>query len=597
MPIHVLPPDVAAKIAAGEVIERPVSVAKELLENALDAGAGDIRVEIAQGGRRLVRVSDDGSGIPADQVELAFARHATSKLRSAEELYTVRTLGFRGEALASIAAVSRLTLSTRAADEEVGTLLRLEGGAMAHREPHGRPRGTMVQVENLFFNTPARLKFLRSDTTEAAHIARLATSYALAYPEKRLTLQNNDRLIVRTTGTGRLLDVIMAIYGLDVAEAMLAVGEIPADEALPPDLESGIRVWGHVSAPDLHRAGRRDLTLLVNRRWIQDNSLSYAITEAYRTLLPQGRFPLAVIHIEMPPGDVDVNIHPTKREVRFRHEREVFAAVQRSVRATLLAQRPVPAMHVSSPASSPAWHGAPPLSRPTAEQSRMALEFQRPADRPPLDALRRAPEGESRPSERLPMLRVVGQVAQTYIIAEGPGGMYLIDQHAAHERIRYEELAAQSGAQAVTAQELLDPLTVELSPQQATLLENHLDVLASFGFDIAPFGGNTFVIKSVPTTLAGEDVVAAVGEIVDAAVEARGHSSAPIADAFTWREQALITLACHTAVRAGQTLSHDEMRDLVRQLERATLPHTCPHGRPTIIHLSQAQLEKEFRRR
>ncbi|MGI5917385.1 MAG: DNA mismatch repair endonuclease MutL [Anaerolineae bacterium] len=594
MPIHVLPPDVAAKIAAGEVIERPVSVAKELLENALDADATDIRIEIAQGGRRLVRVSDNGCGIPADQVELAFARHATSKLRTAEELYTIRTLGFRGEALASIAAVSRLTLSTRAADEAVGTVLRLEGGEIVHREPQGRPQGTVVQVENLFYNTPARLKFLRSDTTEASHIARLATSYALAYPEKRITLQNNDRLVLRSTGTGHLLDVLLAVYGLDVVESMMEVGEVPEDETAPAGRGEGIRVWGYTSAPDMHRAGRRDLTLLVNRRWIQDNALAYAITEAYRTLLPQGRFPLAVIHIEMPPEDVDVNIHPTKREVRFRHEREVFAAVQRAVRATLLSQHPVPSMHVSSgPAASSAQGHAATWSphHPTPEQARLGLEFQRPADRPPLDILRRAPETADRPTERLPMLRVVGQVAQTYIIAEGPGGMYLIDQHAAHERIRYEALSTQLAAIDVATQELMDPLPVELSPRQATLLEDHLDVLTSFGFDIAPFGGNTFMVKSVPNNLVGEDIGAALAEIVDAAIE--GQRSA----GFSWREQALITLSCHTAVRAGQTLSHEEMRDLVRQLERATLPHTCPHGRPTIIHLSQAQLEKEFRRR
>jgi len=272
MPIQKLSPQVAAKIAAGEVVERPASVVKELVENAIDADASEIRIEIAQGGRRLISVSDDGCGIPAAEVELAFARHATSKLSSIDDLYRVQTLGFRGEALASIAAVSRLSLSTRTAEEEVGTLIRLEGGEITLREAQGRPPGTRIQVENLFYNTPARLKFLRSDATEAGHIARLVTSYALAYPAKRVTLQNKGRLVLRTMGTGEIFDTLVAIYGLDIAEQML--------EIKPPEAEEAhIRVWGYVGAPALHRGNRRDIIFFVNHRWIQDNSLSYAVSQ------------------------------------------------------------------------------------------------------------------------------------------------------------------------------------------------------------------------------------------------------------------------------------------------------------------------------
>lgn len=578
MPIRVLPPDVATRIAAGEVIERPASVAKELFENAIDAGADHVQIEMARGGRRLIRVTDNGCGIPAAEVELAFARHATSKLSSADELYRVRTLGFRGEALASIAAVSRLTLSTRVAGEEVGTLLRLEGGSVVSREAYGRPQGTTVQVENLFFNTPARLKFLRSDTTEAGHIARLASSYALAYPEKRITLHNNARLVVRTEGTGQLFDAVVTIYGLDVAEQMLQIEPPEPERAL-------VRVWGYVGAPSLHRSNRRDITFFVNRRWIQDASLSYAVSEAYRTLLPSGRHPMAVLNIELPCEDVDVNIHPTKREVRFRHGRDVFAAVQKAVRATLMAQHPVPVVTVS-PTALDTWrqHQPFPGRRPrVSEQSRMALDLHRTGEASsPGRFAAQAPQ-------RLPMLRVLGQVAQTYIIAEGPGGVYLIDQHAAHERIRYEELQAQRARKEVASQKLLDPLPVELSPQQATLLEAHLDALGQYGFDVTPFGGTTFLVRQVPANLIGRDALAAIAEMVDAALEG--------GEGFSWEEQALVTLSCHTVVRAGQTLSLDEMRDLVRQLERSSLPHTCPHGRPTIIHLSQAQLEREFGRR
>jgi DNA mismatch repair protein MutL len=580
MPIRVLAPEVAAKIAAGEVVERPLSVAKELLENAIDAGADDIRLEILQGGRRLVRVTDDGCGIPAAEVELAFARHATSKLSSADELYQVRTLGFRGEALASVAAVSRLTLSTRARDEEVGTLIRLEGGTVLGVEPHGRPCGTTVQVENLFYNTPARLKFLRSDTTEAGHVARLVGNYALAYPELRVTLQNNERLVVRTQGSGALFDALVAIYGLDVAEQMI---EIARPEEGSPER---IRVWGYIGAPALHRADRRDITFFVNRRWVQDNALSYAVSEAYRTLLPAGRHPMVVLNIALPPEDVDVNIHPTKREVRFRHERDVFGAVQKVVRTTLMAQHPIPVVRV--PFSTSAWQDRQLFGRPgslTPSQVQMALEIHRTAD-VPQGSLGPAPV---QPLERLPMLRVLGQIAQTYIIAEGPGGMYLIDQHAAHERLRYEELKAQRAQSEVAAQELLDPQPIELSPQQGVLLEAHLEALSPYGFEVIPFGGTTFLVKRVPANLVGQDIPAAIVEILNAALEG--------SQGFSWEEQIFITLSCHTAVRAGQTLTPDELRDLVRRLEKAALPHTCPHGRPTMIHLSQERLEREFGRR
>ena len=577
MPIRVLPADVAAKIAAGEVVERPVSVAKELLENAIDAGADEVRLEISQGGRRLIRVSDNGCGIPAAEVELAFSRHATSKLSSAEELYRVRTLGFRGEALASIAAVSRVTLFTRTAGEQVGTFLRLEGGAITGRESRARPRGTLVQVENLFYNTPARLKFLRTDATEAGHVARLATSYALAYPEKRVTLQNNNRLVLRTTGTGELFDALVAIHGLDVAEQMLDIGSTESHEAR-------IRVLGYVSMPELHRASRRDLIFFVNRRWVQDNSLSYAVTQAYRSLLPTGRYPMAVINVDLPPEDVDVNIHPTKREVRFRRQRAVFVAVQRAVRATLMTHRPVP---VIIPWTGPAaWKEHAPLTdlrRLSPERGRVPLQAGQPEE-----GLARRLDGEPRPMERLPMLRVLGQVAQTYIVAEGPGGIYLIDQHAAHERIRYEELKAQYASKDAVGQDLLEPLPIDVSPQRATILEGHLDVLRGYGFEIIPFGSTTFLVKRVPASLIGRDVAMALSEIVDAALDG--------GETFSWEDQALVTLSCHTAIRARQTLSLEEMRDLVRQLEQTALPHTCPHGRPTMLHLSQTQLEKEFGR-
>jgi DNA mismatch repair protein MutL len=583
MPIRVLPPDIAAKIAAGEVIERPASVVKELVENAIDAGATQITVEIDQGGKRLIRVADNGAGIAADEVEVAFERHATSKLASAEELYHIQTLGFRGEALASISAVSRLTLSTCARGEQVGTLVRLEGGQVVHRAAQARPHGATVQVENLFYNTPARLRFLASDPTEAGHISRLVGSYALAYPQLRFRLTHNDRQMLRTDGAGALQDVVIALYGLDIAEGMLPLPAL-ADDVRP------VAVTGMIGGPAVQRANRNDIVLFVNHRWVQDQSLSFAIREAYRTLMPQGRFPIAILNISVPPEQVDVNIHPTKREVRFREPRVVFAAVQRAVRATLMAQHPVPVMGVPGVPTS-AWrtdNASRVVSVFTPQQQAMPL----PPGVTPQTHGSDMSTGAAMPfttaTERLPMLRVVGQIGQTYIVAEGPGGMYLIDQHAAHERIRYEELRAQRTALNVPAQELLDALLIDVTPQQAALLGEHLPTLANYGFDIAPFGGATFAIRRVPASLVGYDIAAAVLEMLEAAIEGGAG--------FSWEDQTLFTVACHAAIRAGQTLSLAEMRDLIRQLEATSLPHTCPHGRPTMVHLSAAQLEREFGR-
>jgi len=344
MPIRLLPPEVAGKIAAGEVVERPASVVKELVENSLDAGATEIHVEIREGGRRLIRVADNGAGIPADEVELAFARHATSKLTDVDDLNHIATLGFRGEALASIAAVSQVTVLTRPRGQSVGRYLRVEGGHVVRQEGRGCPAGTVVAVENLFHNVPARLKFLRQPQTESGHIHDVMHHYALAFPDIRFRLTTDDRLSFQSSGNGQLHDVLLAIYGLEVAEKML-----PIRTDAEADTRQPLSVQGYVSSPSLHRANRRHISLFVNRRWIQDRSLAHAVAQAYHTLLPVGRHPLAVILIELDPSEVDVNVHPTKREVKFRDGRRLFSAVQRAVRGTLLAAAPVPtAMHAAA---------------------------------------------------------------------------------------------------------------------------------------------------------------------------------------------------------------------------------------------------------
>ncbi|MFH1927262.1 MAG: DNA mismatch repair endonuclease MutL [Chloroflexota bacterium] len=599
MGIRVLPPDVTAKIAAGEVVERPASVVKELVENAIDAGATTVRVEIRQGGRRLVRVTDNGEGIPADEVELAFARHATGKLVSAEDLFDIHTLGFRGEALASIAAVSRVTLVTQAASESIGTLVRLEGGELLHRESKGRVPGTVVTIENLFYNTPARLKFLRSDPTEASHALALVTSYALAYPELRFTLLKDGRLVLQTMGTGEMYNALVDVLGLQVAQQMLLVVPqmlqvVPQKLEVPAGTEESLdgqpatlRVWGYVSSPSLNRSNRRSLLFFVNRRWVQDGSLAYAVEQAYHTLLPRGRHPIAVLNVEVDPAEVDVNIHPTKREVRFRNQRQVFSAVQRAVRRVLINERPVPGVSAQPvPLTAEEWERRRQFAHVRhpggARMVGLGMEVQRTADREPVVV------GAQRKLTGLPMLRVVGQLSQMYIIAEGPDGAYLLDQHAAHERVLYEKLKAQRASQNVPSQALLEPLTVELLPQQAAVVGEHQELLLQVGFELEPFGGSTILVRRVPAALVGKDIAAAISEILDQ--DAKDEAG------MSWEEHTLRTLVCHTSIRAGQTLPLEEMRDLVRQLEQTSLPHTCPHGRPTMIHLSAAQLEREFGR-
>lgn len=605
MPIRVLSEVVAAQIAAGEVVERPASVVKELIENALDAGATSIAVEIEHGGRRLIRVSDDGSGIAPDEAALAFHRHATSKLETVEDLSRIVTLGFRGEALASIAAVSRTTLTTRYREGGAGTALQVEGGELRLQRAVGAPVGTVVEVENLFFNTPARLKFLKADSTERRHIAQLVTNYALAYPHVRFRLVQEGREQFHSTGGGRLADVLVETLGLETFRAMLEVApQPPSRPDLPP-----IEVWGYTSAPGLTRSNRQQIVLFVNGRAIADQSLTYAVVQAYHTLIPAGRYPLAVLMIRLDPEQVDVNVHPTKAEVRFRAPDAVFSAVQRAVRRAVVDQAPVPSVG-SDPyaAADRAWNpqtaGAAP-GRPLVpgeEQLRMELETfgagrfgQQRADTSPFAAPRSdtaipaGPQAPARP-RTLPVLRVVGQVGAMYIVAEGPAGLYLIDQHAAHERILYEQFMAQHAAQQTVAQHTLTGATVELPPASARLVDEALDVLAELGFVIEPFGANTVRVRAVPALLADRDPQ----EVLYGMIEDLEAGATPGA---TTLEERLVRRVCKSAaIKAGQVLSFDEMQRLLEQLERCEAPRTCPHGRPTMLHLSGEELARQFGR-
>ena len=565
MPIRQLSKEVSSAIAAGEVIERPASVVKELLENAIDANARTIEVVIEGGGKRLVMVSDDGEGIPANELSLAVGRYSTSKLESVEDLRSIRSLGFRGEALASIGAVSRMEIVTRARGEEVGSRLAVEGGLVAGRTPVGASFGTLVRVRDLFFNVPARKKFLKSDTTELGWIGRLVSRYAMAYPERRISLVAEGRERIRTSGSGDRREALAAVYGLQDVQAMIPLVE-------PAVGRSGLELSGFVAPPPIHRSNRREITLFVNGRWIQDVGLGSAVTQAYHGLMMVGKHPVAVLYLAVEPDQVDVNVHPTKAEVRFADPQLVFSAVQRAVRASLLGQVPVHPLALGPPEPALGWSSLPTRADRAATPER---GIQLPAE----DA------------GRVPILRSVGQVGATYLVAEGPDGVYLIDQHAAHERVLYERLMKQADSRSPESQSLLEAITVEFGPGEMDLLEANLGALSALGFQVEPFGPQSYRVRAVPAVLSG----IAPDRALRAVVEDFEEDETPLAEETEARVAARVCK--RAAIKAGQILSLEEQRELLRDLERCQAPRTCPHGRPTMVHLSVAALERQFGRR
>ncbi len=603
MPIRVLPHEVAARIAAGEVVERPASAVKELVENALDAGATAVRVEVTAGGLEGVRVVDNGCGIPAADVASLFQRHATSKLTDAEDLQSIGTLGFRGEALYSLAAVALVSLLTRTPDSDAATYVEAANGRILRQEPRGGPVGTTVSVEGLFDQVPARKKFLRSPRSELSRVNAVVTNYTLAYPEVRFTFVADGRTPSTSPGGGDLREAASSVFGREAAQSFLSVDAPPMH---------GVGVTGLVSPPESTRANRSGITLFVNRRPVQHRSLTYAVTEAYHGLVPSDRFPTAVLLIDVPPEDVDVNVHPTKAEVRFRREGDVFSAVQRAVRETVIAVAPVPEIAASSVVTAPPSSGfglmttaprapeppaetqyglpaMPPVEDPAALPSLWlpaASEDERVAVAPP-DG--RDPQPPRTMAETLPALRVLGQTQETYIVAEGPDGLYLIDQHAAHECVVYERLRLAAHRNAPEVQGLLEPAAVTLAPHHEETVHDHPGELERYGWLLEPFGDRTCLLRGVPAVLSGRDPARAFLDMLEQASAAAEFS--------TWEERISATVACHGSVRAGKTLSREEMVELVRMLERTQQPHTCPHGRPTMLHLSAGNLEREFGRR
>jgi DNA mismatch repair protein MutL len=553
--IKVLAAEVVSKIAAGEVVERPASVVKELIENSLDAGATQIAVEAQGGGVELIKVSDNGTGIPASELELAFHRYATSKISGLDDLEKISSLGFRGEALPSIATVAEVEISTQTSSDPIGSYMYLKKGEVVRKESRARSQGTTVTVHRLFRYFPARLKFLKSANTENSHIAHLVSQYALAFPEVKFSLILDKRQSLRTTGNGNLSEVVTEIYGSELAQRMLRVEQ---KDALA-------KVSGLISPPSLTRSNRNYLSFFINRRWVHSPLLTRATEEAYRGLLMDGQHPIAVINVSLPAQELDVNIHPAKAQIKFCHEQTVFSSVQKAIEEALARTPIATSKAVPFSVSSGQW-----------QSPRMIM------DNEPAFVVAQLPTLE------LPVLRVLGQLANTYIIAEGPDGLYLIDQHAAHERILYDRILAQWSQKEVEVQGLLQPITIEFSPREEETLRASKEFLDEFGFAIEPFGNRSYLIRAIPALVARANIIEIITALLDSL--ASKESLSP------WEERIAQSLACHGAIRAGQQLSNEEMRELIKQLEQTKQPRACPHGRPTMIHLSAHQLEKEFGR-
>ena len=580
--IQLLDYETIGKIAAGEVVERPASVVKELLENAIDALASKISVSIEAGGTRLIEVVDNGIGISPADLPLALQRHATSKLSAFEDLDGLQTLGFRGEALPSIAAVSTLKIRSRPIASQQAASVRVDFGTFDPVLAESGSTGTIVQVRDLFENVPARRKFQRQPSTESGLIVRLVSAYGAAYPEIGFTLTADGRRSFTSSGGGDLIEAATAVYGLEVGRAAIELVEPDRDAQVP-----GVTISGWLCTPSVTRSHRQQMVFFVNGRQIQSRTLMYALEEAFHTLLMVGRHPVTMVRIAIDPNQVDVNVHPTKAEVKFADERAVARAISRAAHATLsrIPRAEPPRIRIESSApTSPIYE---PSQLPVIEHRSFSQQVTTPSpdSRKEPDSLESVRE-HAKPL--LPTLRVLGQVASTYIIAEGLEGLYLIDQHAAHERVVYERFLGQLVASGVERQPMLDPLVFDLSPEESVVIEQSLEELNRLGFELERFGPSSMLVRSVPAVAVGTDIQARLRDILKELGEGGVGSS--------WLDSVAVSVACHTSIRAGQSLSLPEMRELIEQLERTQQPRACGHGRPTMLRLTQDELERQFGR-
>ncbi|MGQ0635191.1 MAG: DNA mismatch repair endonuclease MutL [Planctomycetaceae bacterium] len=629
--IRQLTPQVVNKIAAGEVIERPASVVKELLENSLDALATRLDVEVVEGGAELIRVTDDGEGMHPDDLPLAVASHATSKLSDADDLFRVRTLGFRGEALASIAEVSRFRIRSRTADQPAGAEIEVAGGVAGAVRPCGCPVGTTVEVRDLFCNTPVRRKFLRQPATEFGHISEQFIKIALAHPRLHMTLKHDDRVVYELPATEKVLERIALFYGGDLAKHLIWV----------ESEHEGVRVWGYVAHPSQSKANRKGQFLFLNGRWIQDRSLQHALSEAYRGLLMTGRNPISFLFLEMSPEYVDVNVHPTKAEVRFRDGQRLYRHLLSTIRNRFLGldlnseltvpARPAFALQPAGRRADPerqrqvehdlvAWvqeqtkdwglPGYEPVYPPLPDEDQTAAltsrrsEFEAAApeadvveaggrilrsDLPHADSVGDS-SSEAVSAPLFPGPRAI-QIHDAYLVVESEDGLTVVDQHALHERILYEQFRKRVLAGTVESQRLLVPQLVELAPAEAQLLHDHADVLDQFGLRLEEFGANTALLTAYPVLLRRVDPVQLVRHVAERLAE-----SAKEPDRRELLDSLLHLLACKAAIKAGQRLTADEIESLLAQRNLIDDAHHCPHGRPTALVLSRAELDRQFGR-
>ena len=604
--VQILPEILSNKIAAGEVVERPASVVKELIENALDAGSTRITVEVEKGGRSLIRVADNGSGMSRDDALLAIERYATSKIYTDTDLFAIKSLGFRGEALPSIASVSKFSLISRDRMSDAGVEILIEGGRIRNVGDVGAPVGTMITVRQLFYNTPARRKFLKTINTEMGHIGDMLASMALGWPQVRFRFLHNGRVVKDWPEVSNPVDRVAALFGRD-----------NQNNLLPIDLEAeAVCLSGWICSPRAVRSTSRGIYVFVNGRFVKDRIVQHALFQGFGTMLMKGRFPLAVLSLQVPPDQVDVNVHPTKHEVRFAHQKQVHDAVASAVASTLqrfdrskwgagdytpgeAASPPVPeAGHrYRPPENPPVGFGANkvadaprvPMGEPVS-----AAGYQRSGTLPPASNLPSSPP-VPQPSLWQPSffqdLRIIGQLRNTYILCESKEGLILIDQHAAHERVLFEQLKQRQKTSTPVVQRLLMPETVELGYREAVLLEKMIPALHSAGLDIDPFGGNTFVVKGVPALLAGREATPLIAELVETAAD-----TGIVGDAETMLDHCFAIMACHGAIRAHQALSEKQIQALLKQLDRCENPSNCPHGRPTWIKWTPRFIEKAFGR-
>ena len=603
--IHILPEQVASQIAAGEVVERPASAVKELVENSLDAGATTVSVAIERGGAGLIAITDDGCGMGREDAIISIRRHATSKIRGAGDLVAIRTLGFRGEALASIASVSHLLMRSRCPDDEQGVELAVDGGDIAETRECAMASGTRIEVRELFFNTPARLKFMKTVATEQGAIAEAIQRLALANHPVAFRLETDGRCVLDLPRAKSLLERVRQVFGPKIAAMMLAL-----DRSRP-----GLRTHGLVATSQESFATARMVYTFVNGRAVRDRMLLRAVEQAYQTLIPRGRHPAAIVFVDLRHEDVDVNVHPMKTEVRFRNSGAVFEAVYHALRdrladqsdadaatepilaasagvaqpSALFAAREVSVEQVSTAAPAPIRSDAP--LRLVADNPAPAREFQRPLG---LGYDRAAMLNEAEPARAIPMysrLKVIGQLFAGYIALEGEDGLLLIDQHAAHERVTFEKLRAELQGGGIRVQAMLTPETIELNPARAAQIQAALPELRAIGFDLEPFGPATLLLKGAPAVFGVDDAARLLRDMLDAVADGGARQSTGAAF-----EELLKRLACHGSVRVGRVLEAQEIHSLLEELDRTEFKTNCPHGRPVHISFPRGQIERMFRR-